>query len=240
MGNDKSDVELDGERIHDFWERRARNGIAGPRVGLSNLEPDPVRHERKIALERQVMDEYVAPKSGNSMLDLGAGHGFWAMHFAPRVAKIDCVEYSDAMVQIATQELRHLGIGNVSYHCMPAQEYLADAAYDVVLISGLLIYLGSAEVTRLLDHLVSMTSVGSRIVLRDGTARSRNYLIDGKYSETLKDNYSAYYRTATEYIELFEARDFRLCRHRDMFDSSSGMNKWDETVLRVYEFQRGG
>lgn len=240
MGTEKPDVELDGERIHDFWERRARNGIAGPRVGLSNLEPDPARHERKVALERQVMDDYLAPKSGELMLDLGAGHGFWATLFAPRVAKIDCVEYSDAMVQIADSELRQRGIDNVSYHCMPAQEYLKERNYDVVLISGLLIYLGSTEVTRLLDHLVAMTSSGSRVVLRDGTARSRNYLIDGKYSETLQDHYSAYYRTAAQYIELFEARGFRLHRHRDMFDSDSGLNKWDETVLRVYEFHRGG
>jgi cyclopropane fatty-acyl-phospholipid synthase-like methyltransferase len=238
MSNDKSDVELDGERIRDFWERRARNGIAGRRVGLSNLEPDPVRHERKVVLERQVMDEYVTPKAGEAMLDLGAGHGFWAMHFAPRVGRIDCVEYSSAMVQIAADELQRRGIGNVSYHCMSAQDYLAESTYDLVLISGLLIYLGSTEVSQLLDHLVSMTSAGSRIVLRDGTARSQNYLIDGKYSETLQDHYSAYYRTAAEYIELFEARGFRSSRHQDMFDADSGLNKWNETVLRVYEFHR--
>jgi hypothetical protein len=162
------------------------------------------------------------------------------VHFAPRIGKIDCVEYSDTMVQIAVEELRRRGIGNVSYYCMPAQEYLAERTYDVVLISGLLIYLGSAGVTTLLDHLGSMTSPGSRIVLRDGTARSRNYLIDGKYSETLQDHYSAYYRTAAQYIELFEGSGFRLHRHRDMFDSDSGLNKWEETVLRVYEFHRGG
>ncbi len=229
---------IDSKAVYDFWEARAQSYLDQEKTGLSNLEPDADLSKEKRRLERQVMDEYVAPQPADIVLDLGAGHGAWEAYFCGKVSHIDCVEYSDTMIRIARQLLTEANITNVAFFHSKAQEFNSDRRYDIILISGLLIYLNKQELNTLLRNLEMMLADGGRIILRDGTAREETYLITDRFSEALKANYSAYYRTAAEYVAVFAEHGFEVTRHQNMFPDGSALNKWAETVLRIYEFGR--
>ena len=229
---------IDSKAVYGFWEARAKSYLDKDKTGLSNLEPDPALGDEKLHFERQVMDAYFSPHSSNVCLDLGAGHGSWSAYFSGRVRYIDCVEYSETMIRIARGLLDESNINNVTYFHSKAQEYLSDNSYDIILISGLLIYLDSIELEKLLINMTTMLAEGGRIILRDGTAREKTYIIKDRFSETLKTNYSAFYRTSAEYIAVFSRHGFKVLRHQNVFPDESPLNKWIETVLRIYEFKK--
>ena len=57
-------------------------------------------------------------------------------------------------------------------------------------------------------------------------------------SETLKMEYSALYRTHSEYNTIFKQIGFSLLRAEDMFEEGSLLNKYSETRLRLYLFKQ--
>lgn len=231
---------LDPAKILEFWDSRARKMASGDKVNLSNLEPDAELALQKQADERKVMDRYINPSASDQLLDLGAGHCAWAAYLSGKVAQIDCVEFSAQMAAIGMEFLAENNVTNVTVHCMPAQQYEAAKTYDIILISGLLIYLNPGDFKRLLANLDGLLAEGGRIILRDGTATEETYTISSRYSEGLQADYSAHYRTAGQYIDSFAQAGFEIVRHQNMYADGSVFNKWKETILRVYEFRRAG
>ena len=120
-------------------------------------------------------------------------------------------------------------------HCH-AEEFLVNKVFDIIWISGLLIYLSDKNFENLIENCKKMSRSGSYIVLRDGTGIDKRHEIIDQYSEALKLNYSASYRTSDEYINAFEKHEFKCLDHQDMFENESGLNKWAETRLRLYTF----
>jgi cyclopropane fatty-acyl-phospholipid synthase-like methyltransferase len=233
----RPDSQIDIDGVRRFWEERARRFQDQDPVNLSNLEADPALAQQKHSQERRVLEDYVQARPQDVMLDLGAGHGAWAANFATRVAHIDCVEYSSGMAEIAQANFARLGIGNVEVFCTPAQDFVAERAYDVILASGILIYLTDEQLAQLLTHMRGYAKPGSRVILRDGTAKESHFTIRNKYSSELDAMYSADYRTAEEYIRWFAQFGFEIVRHQDMFPAGSPLNKRRETILRIYEFR---
>ena len=99
-----------------------------------------------------------------------------------------------------------------------------------------MIYLDDERCGHLLDQLNFASSNGAKIIVRDGTAIDKEYLINGRYSDALNSNYYALYRTREKYIKLFEKHQFKLVNDEDMFEDNSILNKWINTKLRVYKF----
>jgi len=54
----------------------------------------------------------------------------------------------------------------------------------------------------------------------------------------LKTNYSAIYRTKEEYAEIFEGIGFRLLKDSNMFEEGCCLNKFPETRLRIFKFEK--
>lgn len=232
-----SDRAVDSQGVRAFWEERAKRFVGKDLVNLSNLESDVALARVKHREECRVLEDFIAPKKQDLLLDLGAGHGAWAAYFARQVSFVDCVEYSEGMASIARDHFRENGILNTAVHCIPAQDFIFEKSYDVILISGLMIYLNDEDAACLTRSIRNGLKHGGRVVLRDGTAKEEPYTIVNRYSEELDAYYSAHYRTSEEYIQLFSDHGLKLLRHQNMFADGSPLNKRKETILRIYEFQ---
>jgi hypothetical protein len=75
------------------------------------------------------------------------------------------------------------------------------------------------------------------ILLRDGTGIDGRYEINNRFSEHLKADYSAIYRSRSEYVSMFNNAGFTLIKDENMFDEGCPLNKYPETRLRVYLFK---
>jgi len=74
--------------------------------------------------------------------------------------------------------------------------------------------------------------------LRDGTGVPDHYEIQKRWSEALQANYAAIYRTRAEYIAAFATIGLSCVRDDDMFEPGCVLNKFPETRLRIYRFER--
>ena len=234
-------MSIDSNKIKEFWDNRA-NKVNNLRTeGIANLEENPKLLDEKISLEcKKIMKWIDLSQHKLSILDLGAGTGQWAFRFAQEAKSVVAVEYSKGMLELAIKEANKQQLSNIEFIHKPAQNYLSENKYDLIWISGLLIYLNDNECETLIRNCKSMLKYTGKILLRDGTGTKNRYLINNKYSKDLDSYYSACYRTRNEYKELFESFDLILVRDEDMFEEESRLNKWKESRLRIYEFKLNG
>ena len=239
MTKKNKNIAFNSDQVKDFWDKRALK-VKNSRIeGLSNLEEDSNLLELKINSEAKKVMEWIQPISKKSkILDLGSGTGQWSFRFSKLVNEITAVEYSEGMYDIAVKESKLRDISNIKFVCQSAQKFLSSQKYRLIWISGLLIYMTDSECESLLSNCQIMTDQKSVILLRDATGVLNRHEIRNKYSEDLDDYYSATYRTATGYRNIFKKFGFSLIRDEDMFPENSPLNKWKETRLRLYKFKK--
>jgi ubiquinone/menaquinone biosynthesis C-methylase UbiE len=231
-------MPLDADKIKKFWDAQAQKVKHLKLEGIANLEEDPQLLQAKIEKETRKIMGIVNLDKSMRVLDLGAGVGQWSFRFSEYAKQVVAVEYSSDMCYLAIQEANNLGIDNIEFVNIAAQDYHTDASFDFIYISGLLIYLDDKESEQLIQQCAKHLSQDGRLVLRDGTGINGRHEINDNYSKALNAYYSATYRTADQYISLFESHGFILIKHEDMFEAGSALNKWEETRLRVYQFRK--
>ena len=218
--------------FEDFWNRRASRKRASKNI--ANLEDDDCLYQLKVKHEVEQVDKFfLMSKKNGKLLDLGAGEGFWSRYFSSRCKEIIAVDFSQNMLKHAKN---NGDFSNIRYLKGSAEKYTSVDVYDIIFISGLIIYLEDESLDLMIRNIDSYTSKGSVVLLRDGTAVNERYEIRGQYSESLQDSYSAIYRSKEEYIEAFNKAGFRLWADEQMFPEGHALNKFPETRLRLYLF----
>lgn len=230
-------MTIDQGKIKEFWDAQAKKSKKLRIEGIANLEEDPILLEEKVKLEYdKIINKIDLHPINSRVLDLGAGAGQWSFIFSKISKKVDAVEYSIDMLDLAIKEGSIRNIKNVNYINSSAQEFQSSNKYDLIWISGLLIYLSDDDCEQLVSNCYSMLRNSGMLLLRDGTGVNHRHEIDNRYSKDLNSYYSATYRTAEEYMALFNSIGFKLVEDEDMFQDGSRLNKWKETRLRVYKF----
>jgi ubiquinone/menaquinone biosynthesis C-methylase UbiE len=230
---------IDKAKVKAFWDARAETYGHLDFNSIANLEQDPENLALKVRLESEKVFAYLGAVAGKTVLDLGAGVGQWAFRFAARgAARVTAVEYSAALAAIGREEALRSGHAGVEFVVSPAEEYAGDGTFDVVFISGLFVYMTNDQAETLVAGLPRFCRADTTVLVRDGTGVPIRHEIDNRHSEHLQTLYSATYRTAAEYEDLFARHGFALRRHENMFDEGCPLNKYRETRLRVYEFVR--
>jgi len=108
----------------------------------------------------------------------------------------------------------------LNFSCKKVQE-LEDADFpeniDLIIISGVLMYLNDDEVGILFEVIKNNLKSGCLIYIREPIAINDRLTLDKYYSEELDSLYSAIYRTELEYLSIFSLLDDRL------IEESSGL-----------------
>lgn len=228
---------IDPNKVKSFWEGRSEKWGKLPFESIANLEEKEELLAMKLALEQEKIMPLLPLKSHMTVLDLGAGVGQWTFRFAPLVKHVTAVEYMDSFAEIGRVEAKKRGLTNVEFIHSAAENYTSEAAFDVVFISGLFVYLNPDQAQTLMDHLPRLVKKDGILLLRDGTSiLDKAYTINNRYSDILSEQYSALYRTRDEYIQLFHQSGFHLIQDDQVFDEGCPLNKFAETRLRYYLF----
>ncbi len=230
-------MTIDPADVKRFWDERAARHADDP--GLTNLEENPELRDLKISLEEARVADYLGTLREESIvLDLGGGYGVWAFKIAPAVAHVDVVDFCAPLVERGTAKAAELAVNNITFTHAAAQDFTSTRSYDLVFISGLLLYLNDDELDQLLDRIAGYSQAGSVVLLRDGTGVPDHYEITKRWSEALQANYAAIYRTRDEYLAAFARIGYTCVRDDDMFEPGCVLNKFPETRLRIYRFVR--
>ena len=229
---------IDRDKVKAFWDARAATYGSLDFNSVANLEQDPDNLALKVRLESEKVFAYLGSVAAKTVLDLGAGVGQWTFRFVERgAARVTAVEYSAKLSDIGRREAEIRGVPNAEFIVSPAETVAIDQQFDIVFISGLLVYMNDDQAEKLASNIPRFCHPNTRVLLRDGTALQERYEIKDRLSEHLQTQYSASYRTATQYESLFARYGLDLVRHENMFDEDCPLNKYPETRLRIYDFR---
>ena len=134
-----------------FWTLFARPYAAKP-------VSDDAAYRRKLDLTAR----YLRPDM--RLLEVGCGTGSTALHHAPSVARIDAVDYAQAMVDIARSKARAAGIANVTFAKARLDEVVPppEGPWDMALALSVLHLLPDPEAG--LDRLRALVRPGGHVV----------------------------------------------------------------------------
>lgn len=231
-------MSLDYEKIKNFWNTRAEKYNVTKSFNVTNLEENDELQQLKVKCEEEKIGDFISSIKFDTVLDLGSGLGYWSNYFARLCKIVVAVEYSKKMTEIAKIIAEQNSVNNVVFITDNILDYTTDDSFDLIFISGVMIYIADDEVARLQNNINKYSKEGTYLLIRDGTGFPKRYQIIDKYSETLRAEYNALYRTSSEYKKIFEEIGFSLLRDENMFDEDSPLNKWKETVLRLYLFKK--
>ena len=231
-------MSFDYEKIKLFWDTRAERYSATQSFGTTNLEENKEHQLLKVQCEEEKINDFTCSLKFDTMLDLGSGLGYWSNYFSHRCNRVVAVEYSEKMTEIAKNIAEQNAVNNIEFITDNILNYSTNESFDLIFISGVMIYIADEDITRLLSNIYNYSKNGTYLLLRDGTGYTKRHHVIDKYSENLKTEYSALYRTSKEYKRIFESVGFLSLRDEDMFKEGNVLNKYKETRLRIYLFKR--
>ena len=129
------------------------------------------------------------------------------LFFHKKFKHITAVDYSRNTLSIFKKIIKLQKIKNINIVEKNINYFKPINQYDLVWISGLLIYLNNNEIKKLLKKINKIQSYKSIILLRDGTSiKKKEFNIKNKFSKGLNSKYSAKYRTKNQYKKIFRRK----------------------------------
>lgn len=227
---------IDQDSIKSFWNARGRIQNMAPE-SLVNFEEDEARLRDKTELETKAVMPLMALGPDCDVLDLGAGTGQWTLRFAPFARHVCAVDYEKSFLDLAARHCVGTALDNVDFIQSPVEEFIPSGQFHRVFFSGVLMYLNDEAVNNTLANIRSYMHASGRVVLREpASILGSRHEIDKKYSQALKCDYSAIYRTPAEFKSIMAKAGLRCLQDGQIFPEGSIHNKFPETRLWSYVF----
>jgi 2-polyprenyl-3-methyl-5-hydroxy-6-metoxy-1,4-benzoquinol methylase len=144
------------EHVHELWE----SGFRSPRNELFY----------ELAFERIL--GRIQPPPGSVFLEIGCGGGFHAMRLARRGYRVKAVDFSDAVLDVARDNVRAAGLEDlvdVGREDLIELSY-EDRTFDYALCWGVLMHV--PEVERAIEQLSRVIAPGGHLIVHEGNVHS--------------------------------------------------------------------
>ncbi len=239
-------VPIDPERTRAFFEQRAR-GFRGdqPLTSVLYQDANPQVAAARDAHEKALVLPQLQLHAGARVLDIGCGIGRWADAALPHVASYCGVDFSAGLIALARERCEDPRATFFVESAENAPSVLADGSprFDRVVISGVLIYLNDAQVEKLIADLPRVLSPDSLIYIREPVGLVDRLTLNQFWSEELKAEYSAIYRSRSEleaqvFAPLRQA-GFGIVKEEPVYRDDN-LNNRRETLQFYFLLQRGG
>lgn len=204
-------IAIDYDDTLAFFEERGTRQYTSALSSTMYQDNEPQLVEQRDLREKESIAPLLGLDSIDSVLDIGCGIGRWGWligEHAPQASYLG-IDFSPALVDKARAEAINRGHPQLRFQTMsatdirPAELTLAPP-YDLVLISGLLIYLNDADCLSLLHAAARLCAPGGRIYLREPVGVDARFTLNRFYSNELAHEYSAIYRTIDELNTMLE------------------------------------
>lgn len=206
---DKADI--DGQNTRDFYNRRAKQmeDMECPytAVLLGDQNPD---HAAKwnIFEHENILPQLQITKESN-VLDIGCGMGRWAEQVIPLCNYYCGVDFSSEMIKVAKQRSQGRE-GSFEFLNYSFQELIEQkkeefqGKFDRLIIAGVCMYINDKELPECLETLLTFFKKDSIFYLTETVGVEKRLTLKEFYSDTLKCDYDAIYRTPKEYKNYFK------------------------------------
>lgn len=224
--------EIDTGTVKNFFDKRAEKDV-------ENLMTITSYHDKENLEKRQKEEIDVISKkidfNGKKLLEIGCGLGRWAEFFHDKCSEYVGIDYSENLIEIAK---KHFNFPNCYFEKLSVTEIDEEnlpivGAYDIIFITGVLIYLNDEDINIMIEKINNLTHDNSIIYVRETiSVLDTRLTLKDFYSEELEVDYNAIYRTENELIEFFEKID--NISSIDKSEIYRDLNDFDETSYKYF------
>lgn len=237
--SEKKENIINLDNVSNFWLNRSKKIPVGDPLSLVWFDTDPSMQAERVELETRLVLDKMQLEPWFNVLDLGGGYGRWSIRIAPHVDKVVCVEFQEEFLKRGKEYANAAGINNIVFVKEDVKNFSTEEKFDRIFLAGIMQYLNDNDLEKVLRTIHSnLSGKGIVFFIEPSSVLKERFVIDNKYSEALEANYSAIYRTANEFAEAFKSIGLKCVSHKDMFPEGSPHNKFPETRLRIYRYER--
>ncbi|MEX5341768.1 class I SAM-dependent methyltransferase [Pseudomonas sp. I2] len=202
-------IDIDYRTTQAFFDARGKRDYANVLSTTMYQDHSPELVEQRDQAEKRALAPQLQLHAGSRILDIGCGIGRWGWFIDEQVADAQYlgIDFSPALIDKASTEAQRRSKLGLRFQVMSATaidpaSLVLGAPFDLVIISGLLIYLNDEDCVNVLRHAGQLCAPGGLIYVREPVGVAERFTLDRFYSNELEHEYSAIYRTIVELGQL--------------------------------------
>lgn len=212
---------IDSEEVKNFFSERASRELESDLSIV--LFQDKENSEQRHIEEKKLFYEHVDIE-GKKVLEVGCGIGRWAEALHGKCESFLGIDYTEDLIDIANESYDYddCKFQVMSATDIKADELLIEPPFDVIIFSGVLMYINDDDIKLVFNELNKIGADDKKLFIMEPVSRMESRLtLKDFYSEGLEADYSAIYRTEEEYMELFEGLNYNKVYSDDIFEDLS-------------------
>ena len=224
--------EIDSEKIKKFFNNRAKKDEEALLVKTEFSDKENVEKRQK---EESELLLNKIDFENKKILEIGCGIGRWAEVFHDKCDSYLGIDYSEDLIEIAKENYNY---DNCHFQVLSASQLdtadlLVNAPFDIVIITGVLIYFNDDTIKKMIKDLNSLCASNKTIYIRETLSFLETRLtLKDFFSENLEADYNAIYRTDDEFLDFINRIDGNITIETgEIFDE---LKKFTETGYKYF------
>lgn len=238
-------ANIDYKDTLQFFEHRAQKyNDVNPYSVTMYQDDNPTLVENRNSAEIQKLLPFLRLDAESKILDLACGIGRWSDAICEDIKEYCGIDFSGKLIEIAkartTKANRYFYEGDVNSF----SNVLLDndrGKYNRFLLMGILIYVNDDDLEHVMQQILDVSEEHAIVCIREPLGIIDRLTLKEFYSNELKENYNAIYRTKNELEQVFKrtllANGFNMADQGFMFADDS-LNNRKETAQYYFVMER--
>lgn len=241
----KNVANIDYKQTLVFFNRRAdKYQEENPYSVTMYQDNNPALVEERNKAEIEKLLPLLRLDSESKILDLACGIGRWSDAITTQIDAYCGVDFSENLIALAKKRMHktnrsfYVGAANDLQNILEANQ---KGKFNRILLIGILMYINDKDLLSIMKQLTEVSEEHSIICIREPLGIDERLTLRGFYSEELKDNYNAIYRTRDELMSVLKNTlikcGFRITKNGFLF-SEDELNNRKETAQYYFILER--
>lgn len=238
-------ADIDYDQTLNFFNKRADKYREGNPYSVTMYQDNnPVLVEERNQAEIEKLLPLLRLDSESKVLDVACGIGRWSDAITTQIDAYCGMDFSENLIALARKRTHeanrsfYVGAANDLKNVLEAHHH---GKFNRILLIGILLYINDKDLLSVMNQLTEVSEEHSIICIREPVGIDERLTLKGFYSEELKDNYNAIYRTRDELMAVFEKTllqaGFVVTQSGFLF-SEDELNNRKETVQYYFLLER--
>lgn len=238
-------TDIDYKETRQFFKKRAEKFNVDNPYSVTMYQDN----NKELVLERNYKEtEKLLPLLGvtkeSKILDIACGIGRWADALPEDIHKYCGIDFSSELIEIANSRNHKDNYDFYEGSVTELEQILSKNGkekFNTVLMMGILIYLNDDDIYTSLEQIENACEEHAVICIREPIGIENRLTLKDFFSDELKDNYNAIYRTREELMCFFKdsflEHGFKIRQEGFLFDEDA-LNNRKETAQYYYVLER--